>query len=234
MRRESGRRGRTASSSPYLAHPAKKRRCGPTQFRSEDLSNPDSVSLTRSDSRGDENEVVASPIVVIPSLLFSVCGAAQQLPADESAPLVLVRIIPIPGVVGRFDHMAVDNKGGRVFAAVYGNDSVEVLDTARGRLERSLKEGFIKPQMVAFLPGLNRIVVSSEGDGSCKILDAKTYQVVDTVKFSDDADQLRYDPVANRVYVGYGEGAIGVFDATTNKKLEDFDVGRTPNHSNSK
>ena len=153
--------------------------------------------------------------VIIALLLFSVCGRAQQLPTDESAPLVLVRIISIPGVVGRFDHMAVDNMGGRVFAAVYGNDSVEVLDTARGRLERSLKEGFIKPQMVAFLPGLNRIVVSSEGDGSCKILDAKTYQVVDTVKFSDDADQLRHDPVAKRVYVGYGEGAIGVFDATT-------------------
>ena len=80
--------------------------------------------------------------------------------------------------------------------------------------------------MVAFLPGLNRIVVSSEGDGSCKILDAKTYQMVDTVKFSDDADQLRYDPVAKRVYVGYGEGAIGVFDATTNKKIEDFEARR--------
>ena len=66
--------------------------------------------------------------------LFSICGAAQEtLPADETAPLVLVRIIPIPGVEGRFDHMAVDNKGGRVFAAIYGNDSVEVIDTARGQ-----------------------------------------------------------------------------------------------------
>jgi len=44
-------------------------------------------------------------------MLFSICGAAQEtLPADETAPLVLVRIIPIPGVEGRFDHMAVDNK----------------------------------------------------------------------------------------------------------------------------
>src|SRR5215472_18817642 len=162
-------------------------------------------------------------------LLFSVCGAAQPLPTDESAPLVLVRIIPIPGVEGRFDHMAVDNGGGRVFAAVYGNDSVEVVDTARGRRDRSLKEGFIKPQMVAYLPGLNRIVISNEGDGSCKILDADTYQLIDTVKFSADADQLRYDPAAKRVYVGYGDGAIGMFDATTNKKIgEDFQVGAHP------
>ena len=50
--------------------------------------------------------------VLIALLLFSLCGRAQQLPTDESAPLVLVRIIPIPGVVGRFDHMAVDNRGG--------------------------------------------------------------------------------------------------------------------------
>jgi hypothetical protein len=92
---------------------------------------------------------------MIALLLFSVCGAAQQLPTDESAPLVLVRIIPIPGVVGRFDHMAVDNRGGRVFAAVYGNDSVAVLDTARGRRDRSVKEEFIKPQMVAYLPDMN-------------------------------------------------------------------------------
>jgi DNA-binding beta-propeller fold protein YncE len=157
-------------------------------------------------------------------LIFSVCGKAQEtLPTDESAPLVLVRIIPIPGVEGRFDHMAVDNKNGRVFASVYGNDSVEVLDAQRGRRVRSIQEGFIKPQMVAYLPDSNRIVVSSEGDGTCKILDADTYKLIDTVKFSDDADQLRYDPVAKRVYVAYGddeESAIGVIDATTNKRLD--------------
>lgn len=167
------------------------------------------------------------------AMLFSIGAAAQEtLPADETAPLVLVRIIPIPGVEGRFDHMAVDNKTGRVFAAIYGNDSVEVIDTARGRRTHSIQEGFIKPQMAAYLPESNRIVVSSEGDGTCKILDAETYKVIDTVKFSDDADQLRYDPVAKRVYVGYGDGdesAIGVFDATTNKRMEgEFKVQAHP------
>ena len=165
-------------------------------------------------------------------LLVSVLAAAQELPTDETAPLVLVRIIPIPGVLGRFDHMAVDNSSGRVFAAIYGNDSVEVIDTARGRRARSIQEEFLKPQMVAFLPDLNRIVVSSEGDGSCKVFDADTYKLIDTVRFSDDADQLRYDPAAKRVYVGYGdaaESAIGVFDATTNKKVgEDFKLGAHP------
>jgi DNA-binding beta-propeller fold protein YncE len=86
--------------------------------------------------------------------------------------------------------------------------------------------------MVAYLPDMNRIVVSSEGDGSCKVLDAATYKLIETVRFSDDADQLRYDASAKRVYVGYGDGAesaIGVFDATTNTKIgEDFKLGAHP------
>jgi len=163
-------------------------------------------------------------------LAFASRVTAQNAPSnDEFAPLVLVRIIPMPGVEGRFDHMAVDSRSGRVFAAVYGNDSVEVLDVQRGKRIHSIQAGFIKPQMVAYIPESNRIVVSNEGDGSCKILDADTYKLIDTVKFSDDADQLRYDPVTKRIYVGYGDGAIGMFDATTNKRIEgDFEVGAHP------
>lgn len=162
--------------------------------------------------------------------LFATGTAAQETPSnDESAPLVLVRIIPMPDVEGRFDHMGVDARSGRVLAAVYGNDSVEVLDVARGRRIHSIQAGFIKPQMAAYIPELNRIVVSNEGDGSCKIFDADTYKLIDTVKFSDDADQLRYDPATKRVYVGYGDGAIGMFDAVTNKRIEgDFELGAHP------
>jgi len=166
------------------------------------------------------------------AIAFMVAGRAtgQEAPSnDEFAPLVLVRIIPMPDVEGRFDHMGVDPKSNRVFAAVYGNDSVEVSDVARGRRIQSIRAGFIKPQMATYIPELNRIVVSNEGDGSCKILDGDTYKVIDTVKFPDDADQLRYDPATKRVYVGYGDGAIGMFDATTNKKLDgEFELGAHP------
>jgi DNA-binding beta-propeller fold protein YncE len=161
-----------------------------------------------------------------------ISAAAQDSPSsDEFAPLVLVRIIPMPDVQGRFDHMAVDNKTGRLYAAVYGDDSVQVLETQRGKRAHIINEGLwlTKPQMVAYLPDSNRIVVSNEGDGSCKVFDADTYKLIDTVKFEDDADQLRYDPHTKRVYVGYGDGAIGAFDATTNKHIEgDFELGAHP------
>jgi hypothetical protein len=156
--------------------------------------------------------------------------SAQEIPANEEFnPLVLVRIIPIPGAEGRFDHMAVDVKGQRVFAAVYGSDTVEVLHTARARRIATIRGGLDEPQGVAYIPELNRIVVSNSGDGSCRIFDGKTYQLMDTVKFPADADQLRYDPATQRVYVGYGEGAIGAIDITTDKRLEgDFELGVHP------
>jgi DNA-binding beta-propeller fold protein YncE len=165
---------------------------------------------------------------------FAAGAAAQDAPSnDEFAPLVLVRIAPMPGVEGRFDHMAVDNRSGRVFASVYGDDSVQIVDVQRGRRMLSLKNpGFGRPQMVVYIPETNRIVVSNELDGSCQILDADTYKLIDTVKFSEDADQLRYDPKSNRVYVGYGddaEGAIGMIDMATNKRIPgDFIVGAHP------
>ena len=43
-----------------------------------------------------------------------------------------------------------------------------------------------------------------------------------------DTDNLRYDPVAKRVYVGYGEdetGAIGVIDPATMEHVQDFKLG---------
>src|SRR6185437_16039865 len=74
-------------------------------------------------------------------LALSLGAAAQQIPAnEESQPLVLVRIIPLPGAEGRFDHMAVDVKGSRIFAAIYGNDTVEVMDVRRATRIHTIRE----------------------------------------------------------------------------------------------
>ena len=95
-----------------------------------------------------------SYLILLLAFAFPVHGGAQDAPSnDEFAPLVLVRIIPMADVEGRFDHMAVDNRSGRVFAAVYGNDSVQVLDVQRGKRIHVLTDpGFSRPQMVAYIP----------------------------------------------------------------------------------
>jgi hypothetical protein len=96
------------------------------------------------------NKLYAIGLVVL--FGWAITTTAQVPSNDESAPLVLVRIISMPDVQGRFDHMGVDNKSNRVFAAVYGNDSVEVLDVARGRRVHGMQAEFIKPQMALYLP----------------------------------------------------------------------------------
>jgi len=64
----------------------------------------------------------AACLAVLLTLLAKV-GAQEPAPSnDEFAPLVLVRIIPMPDVQGRFDHMAVDNKTGRLYARMSGLD----------------------------------------------------------------------------------------------------------------
>ncbi len=161
-------------------------------------------------------------------VMFAVPALGQEPPLI-SQPLILDRIIAVPGADGRFDHMTVDVKTGRVFAAVYGNDTVAVVDVHRSREIHTINRGLDEPQAVAFLPDLNRIVVANSGEGSCQIFDGTTYEPLASVKFADDADQIRYDPVKHLIYVGYGDGAIGTIDASTNKIVgESFELGAHP------
>jgi hypothetical protein len=153
---------------------------------------------------------------------------AQELVNDETAPLILTRVIPIPDTVGRFDHMSVDNARGLIFATVFGNDTVEVLQVQRGKRIRTLSGEFEMPQAALYMPDLNRLAVSNSGGGTVKIFDGDSFKLLSTVKFPDDADNLRYDAAAKRVYCGYGEGAIGVFDANTYKILETYELGVHP------
>lgn len=161
-------------------------------------------------------------------LALAAIASAQEVPTAD-LPLVLDRIISVPGADGRFDHMAVDVKTGRVFASVCGNDTVAVVDVHRSRQIYTIHEGLNEPQGVADAPDMNRIVISNSGDGTCRIFDGTTYQPIATVKLSDDADQVRYDASSHLVYVGYGDGAIGAIDLATNKiAAQNFEVVAHP------
>lgn len=160
--------------------------------------------------------------LAIGALAAGICVqvAAQEIPRDEeSEPLVLDRIIPMPSVQGRIDHMTVDPESGRVFAAVYGDDTVEVLDVHRGREVAVIRGGLNEPQGVALVPDSGRIVISNSGGGACTEFDAEAYSRVGSVSFGDDADQVRYDAAAHRIYVGYGDGAIGMIDTQTWQRI---------------
>lgn len=157
-------------------------------------------------------------------LIASVTGCSQ---ADQIAPLALAGTVPLAGVAGRIDHLAVDARGQRLFVAALENHSVEIVDLASGRRSGTLP-GLPEPQGVLYLPEFNHIVVACAGDGSVRFYDGNSLQGVRTVDLETDADNLRYDPDAKCIYVGYGNGALGAIDAVTGKRVGDVDLQGHP------
>jgi DNA-binding beta-propeller fold protein YncE len=141
--------------------------------------------------------------------------------------LPLIQTIPLPGVEGRIDHLTVDVRGQRLFVAALGNDTVEVIDLQQGKRTRSLA-GFKEPQGLAYLAERNVLAVANGGDGLVTLLDAASFAPTKTVAFGDDADNLRYDPVRKRLYVGHGRGALGVLDTTSDTRQEDIPLDAHP------
>jgi hypothetical protein len=100
------------------------------------------------------------------------------------------------------DHFAVDVKGERLFASALENHSLEILDLKAGRRARSLPN-LEEPQGQYYDSSTNRLFVAT-GDGATRIYDGTTFQLLQTVKFSDDADNTRYGGRSRSVVVGYG------------------------------
>jgi len=163
-------------------------------------------------------------LVVFLTGLTSVASLGQNSTERESAPLRIVQAIPLPNVVGRIDHFSVDPKRRWVIGSALGNDSVEVVDSFAGKVVRTIK-GLNEPQGVLYVGGeINKLFVANAADGKVRIYDGKNFILAATVDFGANTDNIRYDPGAKRVYVGYGEdneSAIGVVDAATNKRLDD-------------
>ena len=166
------------------------------------------------------------------AILFG-CGltaqAQQETPPSADKPLILSAAIPLPNIQGRIDHFALD-PGGRVFICVVGNDTVEVVETLTEKRVHTIT-GVPHPQGVAYSPEFNKLFVASR-DGKLFIYDGTSFDLITSIDFHDDVDNLRYDAVAKRVYVGFGDegnAAIGMVDAATNQRVqEEYKLGAHP------
>jgi DNA-binding beta-propeller fold protein YncE len=162
------------------------------------------------------------------SALLLCCGLAGSAQAQEAtALLTLDKTIPLEKVEGRIDHLGVDVAGQRLFVAALSNNTVEVLDLKAGRTIRSLP-GFAEPQGIAYVAEFDRLFVANGKDGSCRVLDGHSLTTVRTIELGEDADNVRYDEKAKRIYVGYGGGALAVIDAKTGAKLADIKLAGHP------
>src|SRR4051794_669592 len=133
------------------------------------------------------------------------------------APLRSVQVIPLPGVEKRIDHLAVDPTGQRLFVAALGNGTLEVIDLKLGKRIRSVA-GLKEPQGVAYLPDLHKVVVANAG-GFVVAFEDGTFRPLATLDGMEDADNLRLDAATRQLQVGYGDGALGIIDPATMKRL---------------
>jgi len=141
--------------------------------------------------------------------LLALSALVPMLYAQSPSSLELMTTIPLPNVSGRIDHLAYDAAGQRLFVAALGNDTVEVLDLSKGQYLRSLT-GFHEPQGMAAIADLNAIAVANGGTGTLQMIDAATFQSRWTVNIGGDADNVRYDPIAKRIYVAAVGGLFAV------------------------
>ncbi|PYK61635.1 MAG: hypothetical protein DME21_08550 [Verrucomicrobia bacterium] len=163
-----------------------------------------------------------------PLLIFLVAwlGLPAVL-AQATDMLKLTKTIPLADVKGRFDHFAPDVEGKRLFVAALGNNTLEVIDLAACKRLRSIS-GLYKPTGTVFLPEANQIGVANGDDGTFKLFDGITYQLVNNLRGLEDADNVRRDRNTKLVYVGYGGGALVVLDGSGRQRHADIKLPAHP------
>lgn len=121
--------------------------------------------------------------------------------------------IPLARVEGRFDHLTFDPRTQRLFVAALENHSIEVIGLAKRRRVHQIT-GIREPQGLLCIPEKNRLLVCSRGDGTCRSFDATTFEEGAWIDLGRNADNIRFDPEAQMVYVGSGgEPGSGLLSA---------------------
>jgi DNA-binding beta-propeller fold protein YncE len=164
-------------------------------------------------------------------LMAAVVGAGVGFPlaraASPPSPLTNLQVDALAGVQRRIDHFAVDPAGQRLFVAALGNHTLEVVDLAGAKRITSIPN-LNEPQGVAYLPFLHRIVAATRAGGTVTAFDDTSYQPLATIPNLPDADNLRFDTAAGQLYVGHGDGALGVIDPASMKLLADIPLPGHP------
>jgi DNA-binding beta-propeller fold protein YncE len=151
-------------------------------------------------------------------LSFASAVSADSAVSAAPAPLVLESKIPLGNVRGRIDHLAIDVARRMLYVAELDNGSVGVLDLKAGRLARRLT-GFREPQGIAYVAATDTVCVANGGDGNVQLFQGPDLTPVGKIHLGDDADNARVESNSNRVWIGYGSGAIALIDTSIRQRI---------------
>jgi hypothetical protein len=171
---------------------------------------------------------IGVPGLVAGCLAFLLPCALLPCAADaETHPLLLERTIPLPHVTGRIDHLALDLARKRLIVAELGNNSVDIVDLASGGVLHRLG-GLKEPQGVAYLSGLDLILVANGADGAVKFYGGADFSGRGALDLGADADNIRIDPRNGDAIVGYGSGGLAVIDPASRAKRRSIGLAGHP------
>lgn len=163
---------------------------------------------------------------VIAAALFGLLIGGPGWAAD-APPLVLEARIPLGAVAGRIDHLAFDLTRRLLFVAELGNDSVAVVDLEKRAVVHRIG-GLSTPQGLAYHAATNTLYVANGGDGSLRLFQGADFAPLGRIELGSDADNIRIDPVRDRIIVGYGKGALAVVDPASRRKVGDLPLEGHP------
>jgi DNA-binding beta-propeller fold protein YncE len=165
------------------------------------------------------------PQIALLTIFLLLGGGAAWSQGKAHEPLQLVRAVPLPGFTGDFDHLAVDEKGGRLFLAGEDHKTVEVFDLKTGSRLKSIP-GFGTPHSLFYLPETDRILVTDGAKGQLQILRGSNYTVLDHVDGLAGADSAKLDAATQTLYVVTGgkdvpldHSFLVAIDLRTNQKV---------------
>jgi len=166
-------------------------------------------------------------VLVVATVLAFACDTHSQVAGQGSKLLTQVRTIPLDGVEGRIDHLGLDAKRKRLFVAALGNNTVEVVDLAKGKVIQRITH-LRAPQGIGFAPESNRLAVANDEDGSCRLYDGTSLRQTASIDLKDDADNVRYEISSHRFWVGYGEGGLAAIDPKSGRQIADVKLDAHP------
>ncbi len=175
----------------------------------------------------ESRSIPVGPLTVAVAIAAAFAQATGAHAQAAAVPLQLETKIPLGAVTGRIDHMAIDLKRRRLFVAELGNDTIGIVDVGARKVVHRIS-GLKEPQGIGYVAATDSLYVANAGDGSVRIFRGPDYTPAGRIDLGDDADNIRVDAAANRFFVGYGSGAIGIIDVASGKKVGAFPLPAHP------
>ncbi len=148
----------------------------------------------------------------------------------EDALRPVAKFVMPASVQGKFDHLGIDQRGGRLFVAAESAHEVLVFDLKSGKYVRSIT-GIEIPHAIFVREDLNRIYITDGGPGALKVYDGKTYALLTAIPLKVDADSIGYDPATHFLYIDNGGGdahetfsLLSIVDTSRNAKVADVKI----------